>query len=156
MRISHKRSHRYDKKLCFPDSSIINKDRLMRINKSILMIINKQLLMRMSHQSKANLNLRTQSTTIPNTLIAKGLYIYKKWKCVESLTLSGSWLTSPKGRGMIGTSITYIAYWTHTNLVNRRDGEIYTETLKGGVTGGLDRPLKAEKDLANQFYLPSL
>ena len=52
------------------------------------MIINKQLLLRMSHQSKANLNLRTQSTTIPNTLIAKGLYIYKKWKCVEMLTVS--------------------------------------------------------------------
>ena len=57
-------------------------------------------------------------------------------------------------------------YWVHqphskpiehqSNLVNRGDGEIYTETLKGGVTGGLDRPLKAEKDLANQFYLPSL
>ena len=52
------------------------------------MIINKQLLLRMSHQSKANLNLRTQSTTIPNTLIAKGLYIYKKGKCVESLTVT--------------------------------------------------------------------
>ena len=82
----------------------------MRINKSILMIINKQLLMRMSHQSKANLNLRTQSTTIPNTLIAKGLYIYKKWKCVESLTIPGSRLTSLKVGYTLGTSTTNNAY----------------------------------------------
>ena len=82
----------------------------MRINKSILMIINKQLLLRMSHQSKANLNLRPQSTTIPNTLIAKGLYIYKKWNCVESLTLSGSWLTGLKVFANMGTSTTQQAY----------------------------------------------
>ena len=74
------------------------------------MIINKQLLMRMSHQSKANLNLRTQSTTIPNTLIAKVLYIYKKWKCVELLTLSGSWLTGLKLFANMGTSTTNNAY----------------------------------------------
>ena len=80
----------------------------MRINKSILMIINKQLLMRMSHQSTANLNLRTQSATIPNTLIAKGLYIYKKWKCVESLTIPGSWLTVKKDRAILGTSIKHM------------------------------------------------
>lgn len=41
-----------------------------------------------SHQSTANLKSRTQSATIPNTLIAKGLYIYKKWKCVEMLTVT--------------------------------------------------------------------
>ena len=159
MRISHKTSPRYAKKFSSNRISLGHTLSIRKLNENqleLLMIINKQLLMRMSRQSQVNLKSRTQSTTIPNTLIAKGLYIYKKWKCVESLTLSGSWLTSPKGRGMIGTSITYIAYWTHTNLVNRRDGEIYTETLKGGVTGGLDRPLKADKDLANQFYLPSL
>ena len=110
MRISHKRSPRYDKKLRYQESTILNKDRLMRINKSILMIINKQLLMRMSHQSTVNLNLRTQSATIPNTLIAKVLYIYKKWNCVESLTKPGSWLTSANSVGMIGTSITHQAY----------------------------------------------
>ena len=81
------------------------------------MIINKVKLLRNengyrfhSHQSTANLNLRTQSATIPNTLIAKVLYIYKKWKCVESLTIPGGWLTSANSVGMIGTSITYIAY----------------------------------------------
>ena len=88
---------------------------------AVLMIINKSILLRNengyrfhSHQSTINLNLRTQSTTIPNTLIAKVLYIYKKWKCVESLTIPGSWLTVKKSRGMIGTSITNNAYWTHT------------------------------------------
>ena len=81
------------------------------------MIINKSILLRNengyrfhSHQSTANLNLRTQSTTIPNTLIAKGLYIYKKWKCVESLTVSRWTLTSGNSVGMIGTSITHQAY----------------------------------------------
>ena len=59
------------------------------------MIINKSILLRnendnrfYSHQSTANLKSRTQSATIPNTLIAKGLYIYKKGKCVESLTVT--------------------------------------------------------------------
>ena len=113
MRITRETSPQYDKKLQLKVAQVRAIFSIRVINENqleVLMIINKQLLMRMSHQSKANLNLRTQSTTIPNTLIAKGLYIYKKWKCVESLTLSGSWLTSPKGRGMIGTSITYIAY----------------------------------------------
>ena len=66
-----------------PDGSILNKDRLMRINKGSLLIINKGKLLRNengyrfhSHQSTANLNLRTQSTTIPNTLISKhSIYI---------------------------------------------------------------------------------
>ena len=61
-----------------------------------------------SHQSTANLNLRTQSATIPNTLIAKGLYIYKKWKCVESLTIPGSWLTVRNSVAMMGTSIKHM------------------------------------------------
>ena len=93
---------------------------IRRVNENqqaVLMIINKSILLRNengyrfhSHQSTANLNLRTQSATIPNTLIAKVLYIYKKWKCVESLTIPGSWLTGQKVRGMIGTSITQQAY----------------------------------------------
>ena len=81
------------------------------------MIINKPTLLRNengyrfhSHQSTANLNLRTQSTTIPNTLIAKVLYIYKKWKCVESLTIPGSWLTVKKDNANMGTSTTNNAY----------------------------------------------
>ena len=99
------------------ESTILNKDRLMRINQGCLLRINKVILLRNengyrfhSHQSTANLNLRTQSTTIPNTLIAKVFYIYKKWNCVESLTIPGSWLTSANSVGMIGTSITYNAY----------------------------------------------
>ena len=63
-----------------------------------------------SHQSTAILNLRTQSTTIPNPLIAKGLYIYKKWKCVESLTILGTWLTVQKVFANMGTYITQQAY----------------------------------------------
>ena len=81
-----------------------------------------------SHQSTANLKSRTQSATIPNTLIAKGLYIYKKWKCVESLTIPGSWLTGRNTVGMIGTSITHEPIEHQSNLVNRGDGEIYTDT----------------------------
>ena len=59
---------------------------IRRVNENqqaVLMIINKPILLRNendnrfhSHQSTANLNLRIQFTTIPNTLIAKGLYIY--------------------------------------------------------------------------------
>jgi len=81
----------------------------MKINKPIL-LRNENDNRFHSHQSTANLNLRTQSTTIPNTLIAKVLYIYKKWNCVESLTKPGSWLTSANSVGMIGTSITHQAY----------------------------------------------
>ena len=84
---------------------------------AVLMIINKSILLRNengyrfhSHQSTANLNLRTQSATIPNTLIAKVLYIYKKWKCVESLTIPGKGLHYEKPMATLGTSITYNAY----------------------------------------------
>ena len=75
----------------------------MKINKPIL-LRNENDNRFHSHQSTANLNLRTQSATIPNTLIAKGLYIYKKWKCVESLTLPGSTLTGLKRFASMGTS----------------------------------------------------
>ena len=87
---------------------------IRRINENqqaVLMIINKSILLRNengyrfhSHQSTANLNLRTQSTTIPNTLIAKGLYIYKKWKCVEMLTVTRNTLTVKKHQATLGTS----------------------------------------------------
>ena len=95
---------------------------IRRVNENqqaVLMIINKSILLRNengyrfhSHQSTANLNLRTQSTTIPNTLISKVLYIYKKRKCVESLTIPGSWLTGLKVFAILGTSTTQQAYWT--------------------------------------------
>ena len=63
-----------------------------------------------SHQSTANLKSRTQSATIPNTLIAKGLYIYKKWKCVEMLTVTRWTLTGLKVFANMGTYITQQAY----------------------------------------------
>ena len=93
---------------------------IRRVNENqqrVLMIINKSILLRNengyrfhSHQSTANLNLRIQSTTIPNTLIAKVFYIYKKWKCVESLTIPGSTLTVGKVFANMGTYITQQAY----------------------------------------------
>tara|TARA_R100001509_G_scaffold145391_1_gene102016 strand:+ start:539 stop:904 length:366 start_codon:yes stop_codon:yes gene_type:complete len=93
---------------------------IKRVNENqqaVLMRINKGKLLRNengyrfhSHQSTANLKSRIQSTTIPNTLIAKGLYIYKKWECVESLTIPGSWLTGLKVFANMGTSTTYNAY----------------------------------------------
>ena len=91
MRISHKRSPQYDKKFTSNRIRLGHTLSIRKINENqleLLMIINKQLLMRMSRQSQVNLKSRTQSTTIPNTLIAKGLYIYKKGKCVESLTVT--------------------------------------------------------------------
>ena len=87
---------------------------IRRVNENqqaVLMIINKSILLRNendnrfhSYQSTANLNLRTQSATIPNTLIAKGLYIYKKWKCLELLTILGCTLTGLKRFASMGTS----------------------------------------------------
>ncbi len=91
---------------------------IRRVNENqqaVLMIINKSILLRNengyrfhSHQSTANLNLRTQSATIPNTLIAKGLYIYKKWKCLELLTILGCTLTGLKRFASMGTSIKHM------------------------------------------------
>ena len=120
MRISHKRLPRYDKKLRFNQNQVSTIFSIRVVNENqqvVLMRINKPILLRNendnrfhSHQSTANLNLRTQSTTIPNTLIAKGLYIYKKWKCVESLTKPGKGLHYEKPMATLGTSITYNAY----------------------------------------------
>ena len=87
---------------------------IKRVNENqqgVLMIINKSILLRNrngyrfhSHQSTAILNLRTQFTTIPNMLIAKGLYIYKKGKCVESLTYVAPWLTLENSHAILDTS----------------------------------------------------
>ena len=120
MRISHKRLPRYDKKIRFKQNQVSTIFSIRVVNENqqvVLMRINKPILLRNendnrfhSYQSTANLNLRTQSATITNTLIAKVLYIYKKWKCVESLTIPGGRLTSANSVGMIGTSITYNAY----------------------------------------------
>ena len=60
---------------------------LMRINKAIL-LRNENDNRFHSHQSTANLKSRTQSTTIASSLVSLVLYIYKKWKCVEMLTVT--------------------------------------------------------------------
>ena len=75
---------------------------IRRVNENqqgVLMIINKPILLRNengyrfhSHQSTANLTIRTQSATIARSLVSLVLYIYKKWKCVESLTILGKGL----------------------------------------------------------------
>ena len=69
------------------------------------MIINKPILLRNengyrfhSHHSKTILTIRTQSTTIPNYASPNRLYIYKKWKCVESLTKPGKGVALSKRR----------------------------------------------------------
>ena len=97
------------KKICFPDSSILNKDRLMRINKGSLLIINKGKLLRNengyrfhSHHSQVFLTTRTQSTTIPIFARPNRLYIYKKWKCVEMLTVTRMHVDSQKRSCHIG------------------------------------------------------
>ena len=41
-----------------------------------------------SYDSQVFPTIRTQSTTIPNYASPNRLYIYKKWKCVESLTVT--------------------------------------------------------------------
>ena len=93
------------------ERSIFSINRVNENQQVVLMRINKPILLRNengyrfhSHQSTANLNLRTQSATIPNTLIAKGLYIYKKWKCVEMLTVTRNTLTGLKVFANMGTS----------------------------------------------------
>ena len=99
------------------ERSIFSINRINENQQVVLMRINKVKLLRNkndnrfhSHQSTADLKSRTQSATITNTLISKVLYIYKKWKCVELLTIPGSRLTVKKSRGMIGTSTTQQAY----------------------------------------------
>ena len=112
MRISHKTSPQYDKKFTSNQlhlESIISIKRVNENQQVVLMRINKSILLRnkndnrfQSHQSTANLKSRTQSATIPNTLIAKGLYIYKKWKCGESLTVTRKHVDSQKRLCHIG------------------------------------------------------
>ena len=105
MRITRETSPQYDKKLQLKVAQVRAIFSIRVINENqleVLMIINKQLLMRMSRQSQVNLKSRTQSTTIPNTLIAKGLYIYKKGKCVEMLTVSRKHVDSQKRSCHIG------------------------------------------------------
>ena len=60
-----------------------------------------------SHHSKAILTIRTQSATIAESLVSLVLYIYKKWKCVESLTIPGTTLTVENRFANMGTSINF-------------------------------------------------
>jgi len=60
-----------------------------------------------SHQSTAILTIRTQCTTIACSLVSLVLYIYKKWNCVESLTIPGSTLTVGNRFAIVGTSINF-------------------------------------------------
>ena len=99
MRITRETSPRYDKKFTLNRIHLGYIISIKRVNENqqvVLMRINKSILLRNendnrfhSHQSTANLDLRTQSTTIPNYASPNRLYIYKKWKCVEMLTLPG-------------------------------------------------------------------
>ena len=82
---------------------------ILRINKPIL-LRNENGYRFHSHQSTANLKTRTQSATIARSLVSLVLYIYKKWNCVESLTLPGSTLTVKKDHAILGTSTTQQAY----------------------------------------------
>ena len=106
MRITRETSPRYDKKFTLNRihlESIISIKRVNENQQVVLMRINKSILLRNendnrfhSHQSTANLNLRTQSTTIPIFASPNLLYIYKKWKCVEMLTVSRMHVDSQK------------------------------------------------------------
>jgi len=61
-----------------------------------------------SYDSQVFLTTRTQSTTIARSLVSLVLYIYKKWKCVESLTVTRWTLTVKKGYAILGTSIKHM------------------------------------------------
>ncbi len=97
-----------------PGGGLFSIRRVNENQQEVLMIINKGKLLRNengyrfhSHHSKANLTIRTQSATIAGLLVSLVLYIYKKGKCVESLTLPGTTLTVKKGRAILGTSINF-------------------------------------------------
>jgi len=93
---------------------------IRRVNENqqgVLMIINKPILLRNengyrfhSHHSKAILTIRTQSATIARSLVSLVLYIYIKWKCVESLTIPGKGLHDELIGYTLGTSTTHQAY----------------------------------------------
>ena len=105
MRITRETSPRYAKKFTSNQLHLESIFSIKRVNENqleLLMIINKQLLMRMSHQSQANLKSRTQSATIPKFARLNLLYIYKKGKCVEMLTVSRKHIDSQKRSCHIG------------------------------------------------------
>ena len=95
MRISHKRLPRYDKKFT---SNRIRLGYSFAIREGLLRINKRGLIENTagyengyrfhSYDSQVFPTIRTQSTTIPNYASPNRLYIYKKWKCVESLTVT--------------------------------------------------------------------
>ena len=75
-----------------------------------------------SYDSQVFPTIRTQSTTIPNYASPNRLYIYKKWKCVESLTIPGKGVALSK-RWL------YIGYITFTQrLLNITNNQ----SIRGG------------------------
>ena len=76
-----------------------------------------------SHHSKANLTIRTQSATIARSLVPLVLYIYKKGKCVESLTIPGKHVDSQKRLCHIG----YINQFFATPIVHSS-----SQSIRGG------------------------
>ena len=86
-----------------PGGGLFSIRRVNENQQAVLMIINKPILLRNengyrfhSHHSKAILTIRTQSATIARSLVPLVLYIYKKGKCVESLTIPGKHVDSQK------------------------------------------------------------
>ena len=61
-----------------------------------------------SYDSQVFLTTRTQFTTIARSLVSLVLYIYKKWKCVEMLTVTRYTLTVKKDHAILGTSIKHM------------------------------------------------
>jgi len=55
-----------------------------------------------SYDSQVFPTIRTQCTTIPNYASPNRLYIYKKWKCVEMLTVTRMHVDSQKRSCHIG------------------------------------------------------
>ena len=79
-----------------------------------------------SYDSQVFPTIRTQCTTIPNYANPNLLYIYKKWKCVESLTIPGKGLHDELIGYTLGTSTTHQAYWTlHKSSQPRRRGNLH-------------------------------
>ena len=94
-----------------PGRGLFSIRRVNENQQAVLMIINKPILLRNengyrfhSHQSTANLKTRTQSATIVGLLVSLVLYIYKKWNCVDLLTVSRWTLTVKKDHAILSTS----------------------------------------------------
>ena len=109
MRITRETSPRYDKKfssnrICLGHSFAI-REGLLRINKRGFIENTagyENGYCFHSYDSQVFLTIRTQSTTIPKFANPNLLYIYKKGKCVEMLTVSRKHVDSQKRSCHIG------------------------------------------------------